>query len=75
MEYYRSEYVKFREIMCSKKYTPQQKIGAFGGLVMVYTHVKTTNKKDQESIIISMQALKIEFDMRLKYELFEKFQK
>ena len=70
MDYFSSEYMKFRDIMCSKKYTPEQKLDAWGGLLTVYVNVKTDNKEDKDTLLVRMQALKREFDMRLEYELF-----
>jgi len=68
MDYYRDEYNKFREIMCSTKYTTEQKEDAFQGMAYVYLNTKTDNDKDKDALITSFQALTIEYEMRMLYE-------
>lgn len=68
MDYYRSEYNRFREVMCSTEYTREQKEDAFQGIALVYFNAKTDNKEDNDALIISFQALVMEYEMRMLYE-------
>lgn len=69
MDYYRDEYNKFREIMCSTKYTIKQKEDAFQGMAYVYLNTKTDNNEDKNALITSFRALTIEYEMRMLYEI------
>lgn len=68
VEYFFKEYHNFREILCSIKYSIEQKLDAFRGLFTVYVNVKTENKEEEKKIQIAMMDLKTETDMRLGYQ-------
>lgn len=65
-DYFLDEYHKFREIMCSTKYTPDQKFDAYGGLLRVYfLCVDDENSGLRETVI---EMLQVEFPMRMGLE-------
>jgi hypothetical protein len=68
MDYYRSEYMKFRGVMCSPKYTIKQKEDAFKGVAWVYLNTKTDSEEDKDALVTSFQALTLEYEMRMLYE-------
>lgn len=68
MKYFFEEYHRFRQEMCSRKPTIDQKLNMFMGLVYVYLNVRTQNQEEEERLQTSMTALKEEFDMRLGYQ-------
>jgi hypothetical protein len=68
MDYYRSEYMKFRGVMCSTKYTVKQKRDAFQGMAWIYLNAKTESEEDKDFLVISFQALFAEFERRMMYE-------
>lgn len=64
-EFFREEYMRFREIMGSTAYTMEQKQDAFSGLAMVYLNLPAgANMEQLWSAIVS------EFDRRMVYEVF-----
>lgn len=58
----------FREIMCSTKYTPEQKDNAFTDLITDYFRC---NLRQED--ITHFQAVKLEWEMRRRYEPFSTF--
>ncbi len=65
-DFFRQEYVRFREIMCSTAYSIEQKENAFRGLTMVYLNVP------DDSCETIWGSLVNEFSRRMTYETFRK---
>ena len=65
-EYLLKEYHAFRDIMCSTKYSIEQKQDAYQGLLFVYVNA---NLICEDRTIRMMDALDIEFARRISYEI------
>ena len=71
-EYLLEEYHAFRKIMCSTEYTIEQKQNAYYGLMWVYLHASLIC---DESTMIMMDTLEIEFSRRIAYEIVQPLRK
>jgi hypothetical protein len=69
MEYFNKEYLAYREIMGSTKYTVEQKGDAFRGLLTVYMHTKVFDKEEAETLGTTMQAISKEHGLRIAHEI------
>ena len=67
-DYFLKEYHAFREIMCSRKYTVEQKDKAFSGLTYVYFNIDPNDPK-LETCRSAYEALFHEFSMRQVYQI------
>ena len=74
-EYFLNEYHKFREIMCSTKYTPKQKQDAYGGLLQVYMACEDKDPENEELRKMAIEMLQMEFPLRMGLELTMQFEK
>ena len=70
LKYLTNEIIQFRGIMCSKKFTLEQKDSAYNGLVYAYLHHEIPPGKDRETMITLFQATNIEWERRRLYEVF-----
>jgi len=68
-DYFLEEYHRFREIMCSTAYTPDQKHDAYGGLLAVYICCDDGTDEDRELRESAIEVLQLEFPMRMGLEL------
>lgn len=73
--YFLEEYHKFRQILCSTKYTIEQKLNAWKGLLYVYVNVETENEKQENLMQTCMSAIQRETEMRTGMELFLQIRK
>ncbi len=62
------EFHGFREILCSKKYSEEQKLGAFQGLLLVYLNV-SKDDPDLQVCVDAMNMLMEEVPRRLSKEI------
>lgn len=69
-EYFLKEYTAFREIMCSTKYSFEQKTEAHERLLAIYMLVKFDNKENEKLRVHIITTIDIEFAKRMSYELF-----
>ncbi len=67
-DYFLTEWHKFREIMCSTAYGPEQKFDAWGGLLQVYFLCEDRDKKQEELRKSAIRVLMVEFPMRMGME-------
>ena len=70
LKYIMNELMQFREIMCSTKFTLEQKDNAFNGLVYAYLHHNIPEGKDKEQMVVLFQATNMEWERRRLYEVF-----
>lgn len=68
LDYFRSEIVKFRDIMCSRKFTTEQKDDAFYGLAYAYINCKATGD-DNKQVITMFDMTRLEWERRRLYEV------
>ena len=68
-DYFLKEFVEFRKIMCSRKYTIEDKLKAYKALWFIYLNLKSDISTDDEELCKdAMNALDIEFNMRIGYQ-------
>lgn len=65
LDYFRQEYGRFRDAMCSTRYTPDQKEKMYGTLFMLYLNLDDVDAKKMETAIF---ALGDELQRRLFHE-------
>ena len=68
LNYFRQEYTAFRDIMCSRKYSIDDKLTYWGGLIFCYVNLEKLQKEEEEQVQMSMLALQNEFNMRMGYQ-------
>ena len=69
-EYFFEEYHRFRKIMCSTEYDPEQKMDSFKGLLFVYVNLDNNlSPEDNDMIITTMASLEAEVSQRLGYQM------
>ncbi len=68
-DYFVAEWHRFREIMCSTEYDPDQKHDAYGGLLRVYFLCDDGSKEDWEQRESMIALLQMEFPKRMGLEL------
>ncbi len=73
LDYFKKEYMRFREIMCSTEHTAKQKGDALTGLLTVYMNIKLKDGDDYEIAGDMMSALLKEYNMRMAYEVPEDY--
>ncbi len=69
LDYFKKEYLNFREVMCSTKYTVEQKSDALRGLLTVYVNIELKDGDDPDFATNMVDALLSEYDMRIAYEI------
>jgi len=68
-KYFLSEYHKFREIMCSRDISIEDKLEAFKGLVYEYVNLDPETSEDDKGVCeTAMSALSYELNMRIGYQ-------
>lgn len=67
-DYFLTEWHRFREIMCSTDYTPEQKLDAWGGLLYVYFMCESSPDEETKTRESAMRMLIVEFPMRMGLE-------
>lgn len=63
LAYYYEEVGRFRDVMCSTRYTEEQKQAAFDGLSMVYLNFHGS-AGDEAKVMRSFEATSVEFVRR-----------
>lgn len=71
-DYLIKQLMLFRNIMCSTKFTVEQKDNAFNGLVYAYLHHNIPIGKNKNVIITLFEATSIEWERRRLFEVFHK---
>lgn len=74
-DYFLTEWHRFREIMCSSKYEPQQKFDAYCGLLQVYFLCETQGEPETETREAAMGMLQAEFPIRMGLDMATRFEK
>ena len=64
------ELMQFRGIMCSTKFTLEQKDDAYNGLIYAYLHHDIPAGKDRDAAITLFQATNMEWERRRLFEAF-----
>lgn len=67
-KYFLGEFNSFRDVMCSTKYTKEQKENALQGLMFVYIRMKPGTKEEESLAQSAIDMLMVEFPMRMQYE-------
>ena len=67
-EKFLEEYHTFYEMLCSTKYTVDEKREAYTNIMMLSTRVKTETPEEEEQVQMVLNLMAIEVPMRLFYE-------
>jgi len=70
-DYFNAEFCRFREVMCSRNYTSEQKADALHGFMFVaFAAIENAPADRRQRIEDAFRATCNEYDRRLAYELF-----